>query len=277
MSVWLAESADPSPVVMFFYAGGFRIGKRRPPRPTTAESSNRAPASEGVAPLRVKQEIMRLLGAGISIVAPAHRRPDTDPAPAPFHDAARAVQYVRSQASDWNVDSDRIAATGASSGACLSLWLACHGEMAKPRAKDPVARQSTRLACVAGNSAVTSVDPRFIAELMPGSDAIRQFEQLLDYDADELESLPESKLRLMEELSPIHHVRGDAPPALLRYDRDLDGPYGIHHALFGQAFKERMDAVGARCDVIAGGRPIGKSQRASIPAFLKAHLLAPKS
>ena len=273
MSVRLAEAADPCPVVLTFQAGEFRTGRARlqppvapRPEPPLAQSQ------ETGEPLRVKKEIMGLLAAGITVIAPAHRMPHTDPAPAQFQDAARALQFVRSKAADWNLDKDRIAATGASSGACLSLWLGCHDDMAKPRAKDPLARESTRLRCVAANSVVTSIDPRFIRDLMPGSDAYRQFEQLFDYEAGELDHLPESRYRLMEELSPINHVDRDTPPTLLRYDRGLDAPYGIHHPLFGTAFKEQMDAVGARCDVVAAGKPVSGSQRVSVPAFLKEHL-----
>ena len=76
---------------------------------------------------------------------------------------------------------------------------------------------------------------------------------------EELDQLPESKYRLMEELSPINLVDRDAPPTLLRYDRGLDAPHGIHHPLFGTAFKGQMDAVRARCDVVAAGKPVSGS------------------
>ena len=272
MTVWLAASSQPTPVVMHFYPGSFLVGEGRRRKSQAISNVTMAPSVE-LPVLRVKQEILRLLTAGISVVAPAHRRPDLHPAPAPFHDAARAVQFVRSVASDWNIDATRIAATGASSGACLSLWLGCHRDMASPRSKDPIARQSTRLACVAGNSAVTSVDPRFIRDLLPGSGEHGRFQQLLDFDVQAVDRLPASKYRLMEEMSPIHHVDADSPPTLLRYDHSLDAPYGIHHPVFGKAFKERMDDVGASCDVVAAGKPIMGSRKATIPAFLKEHLL----
>lgn len=272
MSVWLAETTAPGPVVLIFYPGGFRTGAARAKQSTQAASTSHSEA-QSVEPLRVKQDILRLLSSGISVVAPAHRQPHTDPAPAQFHDAARAVQFVRSKATEWKVDRDRVAATGASSGACLALWLACHDDMAKPRARDPVARESTRLSCAAVNSAVTSVDPRFIRDLMPGCDEYRRFEQLLDYEGEDLDRLPEAKYRLMEEVSPINHVDAGSAPALLRYDRGLDGPFGIHHASFGKVFKERMDAAGVRCELVAGGKSVAGSQRSSIPAFLKEHLI----
>lgn len=101
--------------------------------------------------------------------------------------------------------------------------------MAKPRSKDPASRQSTRLTCVAANSAVTSADPRFIRDLLPGSGEDGRFQQLLDFDVEELDRLPASKYRVMEEMAPINHVASDTPPTLLRYDLELDAPLGIHH------------------------------------------------
>jgi acetyl esterase/lipase len=59
-----------------------------------------------------------------------------------MHDGARAVQYLRSRAKEWNLDPARVAATGGSAGAGISLWLAFHADLADPKSKDPVARQS---------------------------------------------------------------------------------------------------------------------------------------
>ena len=253
LSVWLAESDRPTPVLFTFHPGGFR---RRPDDSPPQLSK----------PIAVKRETLRLLSAGISVVAPSHDGAGA----APFQDAVRALQFVRSKASEWNLDKHRIASTGASSGGCLSLWLAFHEDMAKPGSKDPIARESTRLACVAVNQALTSVDPRFIRDIMPGSDIHSRFlKQFYGHEIDELEQLPEETYRLMEELSPINHVSKDAPPVLLRYDHKLDAPYGIHHPNFGVALKKAMDALGERCDLVAGGQPVAGSQRKTIPTFIK--------
>ncbi|MEZ6075854.1 MAG: hypothetical protein R3C56_09310 [Pirellulaceae bacterium] len=67
------------------------------------------------------------------------------PVKAPLEDAARALQFVRSKATDWNLDKKKIGATGGSAGACSSLWLAFHDDMAASDSEDPIARESTRL------------------------------------------------------------------------------------------------------------------------------------
>src|SRR5690606_14405222 len=85
-------------------------------------------------------DLERYLAAGISVVSINYRfvthailagvRP---PVQWPLEDAARALQFTRSQAQAWNLDPTRIAATGGSAGACSSLWLALHADLANPR------------------------------------------------------------------------------------------------------------------------------------------------
>src|SRR6185295_17550271 len=82
----------------------------------------------------------------------------------PLRDAARALQFVRSKAVEWNLDKKRIGATGGSAGACSSLWLAFHNDLADPKSADPIARESTRLWCAAVLGAQTSLDPRQLKE-----------------------------------------------------------------------------------------------------------------
>jgi len=119
-------------------------------------------------------------------------------------------------------------------------------------------------------SAPTSVDIRFVQELMPGFNVGRTNLPLLHgITMDDLDRLPKSKYWAMEESSPINHVSKDAPPTLLRYNGKLSGRYTIHHAQFGVALKEKMDWLKVRCDLIAGGEPLAGSQRKSIVGFIK--------
>ncbi len=96
----------------------------------------------------------KLLEEGISVasveyrfIAEATADGVVPPVHGPLHDAARALQFVRSKASEWNIDKSKIAASGGSAGACTSLWLAFHSDLADPKSADPIARESTRL-CV---------------------------------------------------------------------------------------------------------------------------------
>ena len=134
---------------------------------------------------------------------------------APLEDAARALQFVRSKAAEWNLDKKRIGATGGSAGGCSSLWLAFHDDMADPKSKDPIARESTRLYCAAVNGAQVSLDPKELREWMPnygyGAHAfgLPNFQSLIDNR--------EKVLKWIKEYSPIEHVTKDDPPIGLFY------------------------------------------------------------
>jgi acetyl esterase/lipase len=240
MDVWLAKSDRPTPVLVSIHGGGFAKGDKR-----------------------VSPELLRrCLDSGISVAAVTYRFSSQAIAPAPFLDSARAIQFIRHKAGEWHLDPTKVAATGSSAGAGISLWLGFHDDLADPGGDDPVSRQSTRLTCVSVFNGQTSYDPRFIRDLLPGTDTYRhpRLAQLFAVDLDKLDDLPREKYQLFELASPINHLtKGDAPTQLL-YSANLDAPVknrsvGIHHPRFGQALKERMDKLGIECSLHARVRP----------------------
>jgi acetyl esterase/lipase len=142
---WQAKSDKPTPLVLVIHGGGWNSGSK--------ERAN------GIA------KIKALLDAGISVAANNYRYVPqavaegvAPPVKAPMDDSARALQFLRSKAAGWNIDPARVAAAGSSAGACTSLWLAYHDDLADPESADPVARQSTRLLCAAVIGAQTTLD-----------------------------------------------------------------------------------------------------------------------
>ena len=83
-------------------------------------------------------------------------------------DACRAVQFVRWNAAKWNLDPKRIAVGGGSQGALPALYVACAGERADPKAKDPVERVSTKVTCAAAFRSQPTIDPKRMQEWVPG-------------------------------------------------------------------------------------------------------------
>jgi acetyl esterase len=255
MDVWQAKSDGPTPVLVSIHGGGFAKGEKR-----------------------VSPELLRLcLDSGISVVAISYRYSHQAIAPAPFVDGARAIQFIRHQAQQWNLDPKRIAATGNSAGAGISLWLGFHDDLADAKSEDPVSRESSRPACVSVFNGQTSYDPRFIRDLLPGSDTYKhvRLAQLFDADLDKLDELPNEKYELFESVSPIHHLTKDDPPVQLLYAYNLDAPVkdsgvGIHHPKFGVVLKERMDKLGVECELKARVRPADGD--ALTFAFIKKHL-----
>jgi acetyl esterase len=258
LDLWKAPSSRPTPLVIYIHGGGFRSGDKRTLPPALLE---------------------RLRAEGISVAAINYRLSQHAPYPAPMQDGARAVQFLRYRAREWNLDAKAFGATGASAGAGISLWIGFHDEMAEPGSGDPVRRQSTRLQAVGVAAAQTTYDPREIARLV-GEAAARHpaLEPFYGLHGDELKT--EKAYRMFADASPVTHLnRGDPPVLLLYFEPDKPLPPdakpgdGIHHPRFGLFLKERMDKLGIECTVRYpgdGGPPIELA--ASLAEFFRTHL-----
>ncbi|MBW3598793.1 MAG: alpha/beta hydrolase [Planctomycetes bacterium] len=257
MDVWLAKSERPAPLLVSIHGGGFRGGNKSVDPRLLAEC----------------------LESGVSVAAITYRLSGEAIAPAQFLDSARAIQFLRHKAKEWNFDSERLAATGGSAGAGISLWLGFHNDLADPDNEDPVLRQSTRLSCMSVYNGQTSYDPRFIRELFPDTDTYKHpaLAQLYGVDLDQLDSLPEEKYKLFEQVSALPHLTKDDAPAQLIYASQMDTPIrnqgiGIHHPRFGKVLKERMDDLGIECQVHTGVRRGSEEWTKLTLDFVKRHL-----
>ncbi len=127
LDFWKAPSDKPTPVIVEIHGGGFYEGDK--------SSFGR----------HQSDNIERCLGMGVSVAAINYRFIKDAPLQDIERDAARAIQFLRFNAAEWNIDKDRIASYGDSAGAGTSLWLAFHDDLADPSSSDPVLRESTRL------------------------------------------------------------------------------------------------------------------------------------
>lgn len=239
LDFWKADSATPTPLVFVIHGGGWQGGSKE----------------------RVQRfaDVAALLKAGISVTALNYRyvRQGVEariepPVKAPLHDAARALQFVRSKAQEWNLDKQRIGAAGGSAGACSSLWLAFHDDLADATSDDPVARESTRLWCAAVIGAQTTLDPQQMKEWTPNSKygghafGMRNFAEFL--------AAREQILPWIAEYSPYALVTKDDPPVYLIYSarpalgQDQRDP--THTSNFGVKLQEHCQAVGVACELV---------------------------
>jgi acetyl esterase/lipase len=269
LDFWQAKSDRPTPLVVLIHGGGWTAG-------------NKDRFGTGA--------IKPFLDAGISVAAINYRliqhameEKVQPPVKAPLHDAARAIQFLRANAKKWNLDKSRVGATGGSAGACTSLWLAFHDDLADPRSPDLMARESTRLTAAAVNGAQTSLDPKQVRSWIPnavygghafgyrtkGGSRKTEFEKALE----EREKI----LPWIREYSPIELVSKDDPPVFLAYPRQDKPPVvgekqtdPTHSALYGVKLAERLREVGVEVVVAYPGAP--KSKYASPTAFLIAKL-----
>ncbi len=258
MDIWLARSSTPAPLVVSIHGGGFRGGDKTALNPVLLDL---------------------LLERGISVAAINYRYTQQAPYPAPMHDGARAIQFLRQHAAEWNLDKTKFAATGGSAGAGLSLWIGFNDDLAEPKSDDPLLRESTRLSTVAVFGAQTTYDPRVVAKLI-GEPAVRHglFEPLVGLKKGD--PYTAQSYRTFEDASPINHLSPGDPPVLLIYNEpDVDVPAdakdgtAIHSPRFGKLLKARMDSLGIGCELHVMTVPAGDHRVQHLLAdFLAAQL-----
>ncbi|MFB0553427.1 MAG: alpha/beta hydrolase fold domain-containing protein [Phycisphaerae bacterium] len=236
LDLYLAKSTAPTPLILYIHGGGFRGGDKKSLNVSEAKS---------------------YLNAGFSIAAINYRLTDTAPAPAAYLDCALALQFLRHNAKKWNIDPRLVASTGGSAGAGTSMWLAFHDDLADPDSSDPIARQSTRLTCIAVRNGQSSYDPRFAEKIgipRPNFERHPFFLPFYGIKADEIDS-PHA-YELYRQAAPITYVSEDDPPALLVYSypnievtEETSLGLIVHHPRFGIVLKERLDKLGIECIV----------------------------
>ena len=257
LDIWVAEGDGPRPLLVYIHGGGWIGGTK-----------NRSPAN-----------VRPFLEKGISYASVEYRLTGVASLPAPVHDAARAIQYIRSQASEWNINPDRIALTGGSAGACTSMWILCHDDLADPNSDDPVLRESTRVTAAAVAGGQTSIDPKVIEPWL-GKNVLQHRMINMAVGEPTIEGALanyEKHRELYVEFSPYNHVSADDPPLLMTYGNNMKLPsenagHGIHHPVYGVKMKEKADQVGQECHLLIPG--VSKSEQySSADDFLMDKLL----
>ena len=241
MDFWRAKSDGPAPILVFIHGGGWRNGHRS----------------------RVGSLAKQCLDRGISVATISYRFVQEagdiqPPVKAPLTDAARAVQFVRHKATEWGVDKRRMALSGSSAGACSSLWIAFHDDLADPKSKDPVARESTRVLGAAVVGPQTSLDPAQMRAWTPNIGyGAHAFGVKGNFDAFLAER--ERLLPWIREFSPYELVSKDDPPVALffRTAPAMGKPEkdATHSANFGVGLKKRCDELGVTCTLTYPGHP----------------------
>ena len=248
LDFYRAQSGSPAPLLFFIHGGGWMAGDK-------SKVAN----------------LDKFLDAGVSVVSINYRYVSQaydlgikPPVQAPLQDAARALQFVRSKAEEWNIDPKRIGASGGSAGACSCLWLAFHDDLANPKSGDPIARQSTRLTCAAVTGAQTTLDPIQMKEWTPnscyGSHAFGIFQDSEKKYVQDFAAFLQKRDELsawITEYSPYALVTADDPPVYLLYrsppalgEAQKDP---THSSNFGVKLQERMSSVGVPCELVYPG------------------------
>ncbi|MCA9083533.1 MAG: alpha/beta hydrolase [Planctomycetaceae bacterium] len=218
VDVYLADTDSPVAAMVYIHGGGWRAGSKN----------------------SVPQWLLQAIREGwLSVVSVEYRFTDVAVHPAQVNDCLRAIQFVRSHATEWKINPDRIGVTGGSAGGHLSLYVAVKDDAAAPESQDPVERFSSRVRCAVSFAGPT--DWSLLSELEHRHPAYRQ---LIGYKpetpADQID-----KAKAVD-VSPISFVSSDDPP-VMQVHGNKDDIVPMEHA-------QRMDAAlkqaGVRSQVV---------------------------
>jgi acetyl esterase/lipase len=248
---WKAKSDKPTPLVVLIHGGGFVGGDK--------------------ATWRGNSIIKQLLDKGISCAAINYRFRDQAPIQDILHDAARAVQFIRSKSGEWNIDKTNIAAMGGSAGAGTSLWLTTRDDLADPTNSDPVLRESSRVrACVLNATQATYDITRWESFLgKPNAAWVSREEGAAFYGLKSVAELDQPTTKpILKECDMLSWISKDDGPVLCNTSKD-DGPIvskgqWLHSPKHAEAILKQCESVGITCTVARDG-----SREVSLDFLLK--------
>lgn len=209
-------------------------------------------------PARHAPDVGRFWAQGIAVVAVGTRTltdgvdaGEKEPVSYVMKDAIRAVQFLRLNASKWNLNTARIAVGGGSQGSLPALFAGCAPDQARPDSTDPVERMSSLVTCVAAYRSQPSIDPVQMQAWVPG----------VKWGAPALGCSFEESLRRRDELLPV--IRRWSPDALLHagaaptYFENNWGliqpegvgldDYKVHSPAWALGFQQKAAQSGAVC------------------------------
>jgi acetyl esterase len=277
LDFWRSRGNGPAPLILYIHGGGFRGGDKTSIPATILNES---------------------LKSGHAVAAINYRLSNEVTFPTFMLDSARALQFLRSKAKEWNINSHRIAATGGSAGGGISLWLAFRADLADPGSSDPISRESTHLTCMGLYNTQCSYDPRFYRAngLAPAADHpfMPPFYGLTYEQMD----TPEAH-QMFEDAAAINWLHAGGPPLFLYYTHspeplpadaksqpnwtptEIDLPavaplqgWAVHHPKMGKLMKEKLDNLGVECELhLADKKEQVPGVQTSMVEFMTRHLL----
>ena len=239
--IWLADSDEPTPLVIYIHGGGFVGGDK-----------SRYYDSE---------DWVHFLEAGVSVASINYRFMNQAPYGilASMNDSKRCLQYLRFHAEKYNIDSNRIACSGGSAGAGTSLWLAFSGEMADAESEDPVLRESTKITCAGAFATQSTYDILQWAEILglPLNNTPEEKEMIaraFGFESAVGVNLEEEK-EIRHKLDFLGKMDENASPFFVYNRREGGIPTNDdelqHHPVHAKALKEQAEKFGVEAVVYA--------------------------
>jgi para-nitrobenzyl esterase len=263
--IWLPDSNTPTGLVIYTHGGGFSSG----------DKDFVYTAQQGGA-WDFPTDIRFLLQNNIAFATIRYTLLSTtgekDGIKKPMSDVKRALQYIRHNASDFNIDKSKIILSGNSAGGGTSLWIAFNNELADPQSSDLVLRESTRVKGVAAREPQSSynIEDRWVNDVF--IDYNLTWTEILANETGNISKIYGVSSTAEYESAAIDTYRTEVDMlALLTSDdpdiwidntlRDVVPPYSApeissHHAFHARELKQRADAVGVENITYYGKNPV---------------------
>lgn len=234
LDFWKADSDKNTPLVVFIHGGGFRAGDKK------------------TAWMKRKEDIEKCLSYGVSYASINYPFTNTTRLDSILLDCARAIQFLRYKAEEWNIDKSQIAVYGISAGAGTSTWIGMYDDLKDPDSLEPILRESSRVQAVGALGVQSTYD-------------VAKWTKILDVDKDWPEKFDDIDLKLYHIKSREEYYKPeivklrafcdfpefideDDPPIFIRNnDREGDILHAAKHAMY---LKEKCDAAKIESHII---------------------------
>jgi para-nitrobenzyl esterase len=266
LDIWLPNSNTPTGLVIYVHGGGFTSGDK---------DFVYAVQSGGVwdFPTDIRfflQNNIAFATIRYTLLSPTG---ETEGVKKSMADVRRALQYIRSRASDFNIDKNKIILSGNSAGAGTSLWIAFNNDFANAQSSDPVLRETTRVKGVVARETIASFnfEDRWVNDVF--IDYNLTWSTILANEAGNIQKIYGVSSNAQYESAAIDAYRAEVDMlALMTVDdpeiwinntiRDVVNPYNpfnadipSHHAFHARELRERADAVGVKNVTYYGKNP----------------------
>jgi acetyl esterase/lipase len=218
-----SDRKQPAPLIVWVHGGAWRAGSR-----------TRVP-------------VTALTKHGFTIASVDYRLSPVARFPAQVHDIKAAIRFLRSNASAYGIDPDRIAIAGNSAGGHLAALVGVtnqHKELEGDIGTANVSSDVQAIVSYYGASNLQTIlsqsTPHGLSVRVPALELLLGKEvchRLRDGDrrGDDKAAQPEANLKIAKLASPVEHVDKSDPPLLLLHgDQDPQMPINQAHELFGR-------------------------------------------
>jgi para-nitrobenzyl esterase len=265
--IWLPTSSTPTGLVIYVHGGGFTSGDK-----DFVYAVQSGGAWDFPADIRfLLQNNIAFATIRYTLLSPTG---ETQGVKKSMADVRRALQYIRSRASDFNIDKSKIILAGNSAGAGTSLWIALNNDFADAQNSDLALRESTRVKAVVARETQSSynIEERWVNNVFV--DYGLTWSQILANETGNIQKIYGVSSNAQYESPAIDTYRAEVDMlSLLSADdpeiwinntlRDVVNPYNpfspdipSHHAFHARELKKRADAVGVKNIAYYGKNPI---------------------